>query len=317
MDDRDLARPEPLGEVLRTPVEPDHTADLPVRRAGVAGPGVSCRVPSWHAARCRTRSRIALEGVALITRSHPAERSAAHPDCAARSRRVAAAQGCWRRLARASSHQLAGMGERGLGRLQPAIIRASSAARSRSETSDAARRHLAVVGLDHDVVPVGEGGDLGEVGDHDHLAVPGQQSRAAGRSRPRPAPPTPASTSSKTSVPGRRPAASTTSTASRTRDSSPPEATLPRLRGSLPGLAVNSRSDLVGAVRAELGRSQLERAAARAASPAPPARRRTCSANDPRPPPGGLISSREVRQLFGQDARQSRRRSSPIRSSLD
>ena len=45
---------------------------------------------------------------------------------------------------------------------------------SSREPDDPARRDLPVVGLDHDVVPVGEGRDLREVGDDDDLAVPGE-----------------------------------------------------------------------------------------------------------------------------------------------
>ena len=55
------------------------------------------------------------------------------------------------------------------------------------------------------------------------------------------APPTPASTSSKTKVWPRVALASTTSSASRTRESSPPEATFASGAGSDPGLAEKSR----------------------------------------------------------------------------
>ena len=110
--------------------------------------------------------------------------------------------GGWRRQARPARP---GVGPGGLGVVasRPAIIRASSAARCSSATSCTP---LVVtwpsIGLDHDVVPVGEGGDLRQVGDHDHLGVPGDAASRrpiSGATRP----PTPASTSSKTKRPAR------------------------------------------------------------------------------------------------------------------
>ena len=55
------------------------------------------------------------------------------------------------------------------------------------ERHDAAAGHDAVVGLAHDQVLVGEGGDLRQVGHDDDLGGAGQRGQPAARPRPRPA----------------------------------------------------------------------------------------------------------------------------------
>ena len=84
---------------------------------------------------------------------------------------------------------------------------------------------VTVVGLAHDQVSVGVGSDLGQVGDDDDLAVPGELRQASPDKRGGAATDTRASISSKTKVGGPGTAcAMATSMASMIRESSPPEA---------------------------------------------------------------------------------------------
>ena len=116
---------------------------------------------------------------------------------------------------------------------RPASIRDSS--RTRPASSSALRPEVVTepsLALRDDDVPVGERRHLGQVRHDDHLRATWPAPPAGGRSRPRPCRRRPASTSSKTNVGTGRVSASATSSASITRDSSPPEAPLrqrPRL----------------------------------------------------------------------------------------
>ena len=108
---------------------------------------------------------------------------------------------------------------------------------------DAARGDASVVGLVHDEVPVGERRDLGEVGDDDDLGVLGEGGETAPRRRARPGRRLPRRPRRRrtwaATGPRRGLAEPTTSSASMTRDSSPPDAARATLRGVAPGLAAS------------------------------------------------------------------------------
>ena len=132
----------------------------------------------------------------------------------------------------------------------PASMRASSATRSApstTPTSLAGHRCVASRLVDDDV-PVGEGRDLRQVGDDDHL-WPSANGPAAARPRSPPVRP-------HRRRPRRTPSAGTgsvagqhTSIASMTRDNSPPDAPRPSGRAGAPGARLQQELDLVDAVR--------------------------------------------------------------------
>ena len=66
-----------------------------------------------------------------------------------------------------------------------------------SHRNDPTRRHLAIVGLDYDVVPIGEGGNLRQMRHHNDLRVLGRVRASRRPTSTATLPPTPASTSSK------------------------------------------------------------------------------------------------------------------------
>ena len=118
-----------------------------------------------------------------------------------------------------------------------------------------------------------ERGDLREVGDDDDLRGCRPGAPGGGRSRSPLAPPTPASTSSKTNVGTGSLPAITTSIASITRESSPPDAPLPDRPRLGAGVRLQQDRDLVAAGRAELALGHRDRRRVRRASRARAARR--------------------------------------------
>ncbi len=122
-------------------------------------------------------------------------------------------------------------------RSRPGPPSSGTARRSRWASSRTVRPelvHRAVARLLDDDVPVGVRRDLRQVGDDQHLGGCGPAAPAGGPISTAAAPPTPASTSSKTKVGTGLVPASATSSASITRDSSPPDAPLCSGRGRSP-----------------------------------------------------------------------------------
>src|SRR4051794_25048709 len=223
VDDRDLARLQPLGQVLGATVQARDTAHL--RRLGVA----------------------AQEGGQSHLAGHPPTRAC--PPARARTRAAGPpppdagpAQRLPARALAASSTSSPACARAESVVSSPAIIRASSVVRCSSGSSTTPL----VVTCPSSALTTTKCRSANAatwarcVTTTTWLCGASPASRRPISTATRP--PTPASTSSNTNVPPGRSAASTTSRASRTRDSSPPEATLPRLRGSLPGFAAKSRS---------------------------------------------------------------------------
>ena len=137
-------------------------------------------------------------------------------------------------------YQFAGVGDGRLRRLQtshhPGKLHCAVLI---SDQNNSAGRDLTVVRFHHHIVSIREGGDLCEMGDHNHLGVQGQPGEAATHLHRDLAANTCVDLV-EDQVTASRSAARTTSKASRTRDSSPPGRARPRLRSSLPGLAANT-----------------------------------------------------------------------------
>ena len=202
---------------------------------------------------------------------------------------------------------------------EPDSIRDSSTTRSSpSSTRAVVVAPCGALGLVHQDLGVGERRDLGQVGDDDHLSFRGRARPAHGPTATAASPPIPASTSSNTIVGG--PSESTSRSASMTRDSSPPEATLDRLAGAHAGVGGQPELDGLAGTGVLGGVRDVDlHARARQCERRPGARRPRRPAPGPRP--GGHARARRAapRQFdpgpveLGQTVRRGPRRGLPAR----
>ena len=175
VDDRDVAVVEPTGQARGAAVEPGHPADA---GQDVGATPQGCEL---HGSPCCHRIRV---WPGYATRSPATASTIFAPGRWGLSRPAPGRSGgAAHRPGRAASASSSLACSRAVALSEPASMRASSATRSSPLTS---RTSLAVTAVgpgrrrfvDHDV-PVGEGRDLGQVGDDEDLALGGQPGQPA------------------------------------------------------------------------------------------------------------------------------------------